>query len=460
MLIGSNGVIKFNLVGAAGYCTWPIPNTPVPTAVAGTPTTAVMGPWQDLNPAVGGSVRYTTYGVAPCRRFVVSWFNVPMFSCGTPATQQITLYETTNIIDNFIQTKPQCNSWNGGKAIQCIQNAAGTQAVVVAGRNTPTQWTTSNDGRRYTPNGASNYAIQWLANAVPIPAATTTTVTVCPTQTTTYTCQVTYTNCNNTTITISDQVIVTVNTLAVDAGLPQTVCVNGSATLTCTAPGATIWQWFAGPPPTTPLGNTSTITVNPSSTTTYYAVATDPSGCSGIDSVTVTTFIMNTASAGGDDSICSGNCTVLTASGGVSYLWTANPAIQSGANTATPTVCPTTTTAFIVEVTDANGCVGYDTVTVYVAPQALSATTVGTAATCFGTCNGSATVTPTGGFAPYTYSWTTVPVQTGATATGLCAGSYTVTITDVIGCTTTASVTITEPTDIAIQATSITTANC
>jgi large repetitive protein len=439
LLIGSNGVIKFNLTGAGGYCTWPIPNTPVPTAVAGTPTTAIMGPWHDLNPGVGGSVRYATYGVAPCRRFVVSWFNVPMFSCGTPATQQITLYETTNIIDNFIQTKPQCNNWNGGKAIQCIQNATGTQAVVVAGRNTPTQWTTTNDGRRYTPNGTTNYAIQWLANAVPIPGGTNATITVCPTQTTTYTCQVTYTNCNNTTVTISDQVIVTVNTLAVDAGLPQTVCVNGNATLTCTAPGATIWQWFAGPPPTNPLGNTSTITVTPSSTTTYYAVATDPSGCSGIDSVTVTTFIMNTASAGGDDSVCSGNCTVLNASGGVSYLWTANPAIQSGGNTATPTVCPTTTTAFIVEVTDANGCVGYDTVTVYVAPVALSATTAGTNATCFGTCNGSATVTPSGGFAPYTYSWSTVPVQTGATATGLCAGSYTVTITDVIGCITTAN---------------------
>ncbi|MGL5890013.1 MAG: hypothetical protein ACRC3B_09010, partial [Bacteroidia bacterium] len=229
---------------------------------------------------------------------------------------------------------------------------------------------------------------------------------------------------------------------------------------TCTAPGATIWQWYAGPPPTNPIGSTSTISVSPSSTTTYYAVATDPSGCSGIDSVTITTFIMNTASAGPDDSICSGDCIVLNASGGVSYLWTANAAIQSGGNTATPTVCPTTTTSFIVEVTDANACIGYDTVTVYVAPQVLSATASGVNATCFGTCNGSATVTPAGGFGPYTVSWSTVPAQTGVTATGLCAGAYTATVTDAIGCTTTATVTITEPTDILIQATSINTANC
>lgn len=32
LLIGSNGVVKFDLTGAGGYCTWPIPNTPVPTA--------------------------------------------------------------------------------------------------------------------------------------------------------------------------------------------------------------------------------------------------------------------------------------------------------------------------------------------------------------------------------------------------------------------------------------------
>jgi large repetitive protein len=458
LLIGSNGVVKFDLTGAGGYCTWPIPNTPVPTAVAGTPINAIMGPWQDLNPGVGGSVRYTTYGVAPCRRFVVSWFNVPMFSCGTPATQQITIYETTNIIDNYIQNKPLCANWNGGKAIQAIQNFNGTQAVVVAGRNTPTQWTTTNDARRYTPNGASNTSIQWLANAVPV--GTGTSITVCPTQNTTYTCQVTYTMCNNTTVTISDQVIVNVSQLLVDAGLPQQVCLGGQATLTCTAPGATTWQWFAGPPPANPLGNTATINVSPNSTTTYYAVATDPSGCSGVDSVTITTFVMNTASAGADDSICTGNCTTLNASGGVSYAWTPVAAIQSGANTATPTVCPTATTQFTVSVTDANGCVGTDSATVHVASQVLSSQISGVNASCFGSCNGSATVTPAGGFPPYSVSWNTVPAQTGVTATGLCAGSYTATITDAIGCTTTASVTITEPTDISIQTTNITTANC
>lgn len=53
---------------------------------------------------------------------------------------------------------------------------------------------------------------------------------------------------------------------------------------------------------------------------------------------------------------------------------------------------------------------------------------------CLGNCLGSATATPSGGVPPYSYSWSTVPVQTTQTATGLCAGVYSVTVTDQAGC--------------------------
>lgn len=64
---------------------------------------------------------------------------------------------------------------------------------------------------------------------------------------------------------------------------------------------------------------------------------------------------------------------------------------------------------------------------------------------CFGTSTGSATAIPSGGLAPYSYSWNTLPVQTLATATGLAAGPYTVTVTDSNGSVATANVTITQP---------------
>lgn len=59
----------------------------------------------------------------------------------------------------------------------------------------------------------------------------------------------------------------------------------------------------------------------------------------------------------------------------------------------------------------------------------LSASVAGTNATCVNGCNGSATVTASGGVTPYSYSWSPSG-GTGATASGLCVGTYTVTITD------------------------------
>src|SRR5690606_42144243 len=56
----------------------------------------------------------------------------------------------------------------------------------------------------------------------------------------------------------------------------------------------------------------------------------------------------------------------------------------------------------------------------------------------------TATVAPTGGTPPYTYSWSPSG-GTNATATGLAANTYTVTITDFNGCQTTRGFTINEP---------------
>lgn len=63
---------------------------------------------------------------------------------------------------------------------------------------------------------------------------------------------------------------------------------------------------------------------------------------------------------------------------------------------------------------------------------------------CNSYCNGSATVTASGGTAPYTYSWTPSS-QTTATATNLCAGTYTVMVIDAIPDTVTVTVTLTQP---------------
>jgi|GEM_PF-2087926 hypothetical protein len=75
----------------------------------------------------------------------------------------------------------------------------------------------------------------------------------------------------------------------------------------------------------------------------------------------------------------------------------------------------------------------------------ITATASGTNVSCFGGSDGTARAIPASGTLPYTYSWSTTPVQRHDTATALPAGVYTVTITDSAGCPANATVTISQP---------------
>ncbi|MCC6182956.1 MAG: T9SS type A sorting domain-containing protein, partial [Bacteroidia bacterium] len=68
-----------------------------------------------------------------------------------------------------------------------------------------------------------------------------------------------------------------------------------------------------------------------------------------------------------------------------------------------------------------------------------------TPVTCNGGSTGSASVTISCGAAPYTYTWTTSPIQTTSTATNLSAGTYTLFIKNNAGKTFTTTTTITQP---------------
>ncbi len=89
----------------------------------------------------------------------------------------------------------------------------------------------------------------------------------------------------------------------------------------------------------------------------------------------------------------------------------------------------------------------------------LSATVSPANILCNSQCTGTATVTATGGIAPYTYSWN-AGGQTTQTATGLCAGTYTVIVTDAASSSDTAIVTITQPASVFTSTVSFTNVNC
>ena len=172
-VFGSNGIVNFDISQAGAYCQWPISNA-IPSA--SNPTNSIMFPWQDLYyPAAAGNtafMSYATYGTAPNRYAVFDMCNVPMFSCNSLLTsQQVILYETSNIIEMHITDKPLCSTWNSGAGIEGIQNSTGTSAAWVPGRNYPTQWLISNDGYRFTPSGGT-YTVTSIPYApVPMNAA-------------------------------------------------------------------------------------------------------------------------------------------------------------------------------------------------------------------------------------------------------------------------------------------------
>jgi gliding motility-associated-like protein len=190
--IGSNGWISFS-----GGQPTTFTSSPLPTVGALTPKNCIMGPWQDWHPGLGGQIKYQTVGVAPCRKLIVSWINMPMFSCtGNQGTFHIVIEESTNYISNYIQSKPACLQWQGGTATEGIHNATGTAAVTVPGRNS-TAWTATNDAWRWTPSGpVVTPTLTWYQVGNPVAIGTGPTLIVTPTGPTLYTCHLVYPTCN------------------------------------------------------------------------------------------------------------------------------------------------------------------------------------------------------------------------------------------------------------------------
>jgi hypothetical protein len=124
----------------------------------------------------------------------------------------------------------------------------------------------------------------------------------------------------------------------------------------------------------------------------------------------------------------------------------------TGSSSTTATAGSLLAGTYTVTVTDAKGCVVTQTVTI-TEPSLLTASTTKTDVSCNGMADGTATVIATGGTLNYTYSWSPVG-GAAAIANGLLAGTYTATVTDAMGCTTTATAIITQPTVLASTATS------
>ena len=192
-----------------------------------------------------------------------------------------------------------------------------------------------------TASGGSNYV--WSTGE------TSQSITVNPQSTTTYSVTV-----SEGSVSDTDSVTVTVNPIP-EANAGNDISINEGESTTLTASGGSAFEWSTGE-------TTQSITVNPSETTTYSVIVTE-NGCTSEPNEVVVTVIPTPieADAGTDVSICNGESTILTASGGSNYVWSTGETSQS------ITVNPQSTTTYSVTVSE--GSVSdTDSVTVTVNP--------------------------------------------------------------------------------------------
>jgi gliding motility-associated-like protein len=224
----------------------------------------------------------------------------------------------------------------------------------------------------------------------------------------------------------------------VDAGANTTICLLDSVTLggSPTSATAITYSWSPG------LLMVDSTVANPFAAvpadTTYFLTVTDANGCFNYDSVTVATDSLPEISAGQDLSICFGDVTLIggfpAGAAGSVFNWSPG-AFLSDSTIANPSYTVTSNQTFILEVTDANGCHGFDTVNVSINTSSVLPQTPDTTV-----CLGDTFLfssTPSAAFT--TFSWSSAaymtnvnsnPVETFVTGTT----EYTLAATDTFGC--------------------------
>jgi gliding motility-associated-like protein len=213
------------------------------------------------------------------------------------------------------------------------------------------------------------------------------------------------------------------------------ICRGQGASLTAT--GGQSYNWS----PSNGLSgvNGNSVTASPSSTTTYTVEVIMASGCRDTGTVTVTVLPSPTAIASADTRICPGDSALLTANGGLSYAWS-NGTSLSNPTASSTWAFPSTTTQYVVTVTDVNGCTDTEQVRIEISNvQAQAGPDVdlceGNSTTLNGTGGGSYNWSP-----PVFLSATNIPNPTANPPSDI---TYFLEVTNADGCTALDSVRIT-----------------
>ncbi|HRI26529.1 MAG TPA: gliding motility-associated C-terminal domain-containing protein [Chitinophagales bacterium] len=241
---------------------------------------------------------------------------------------------------------------------------------------------------------------------------------------------------------------------------PQNTCQGGAVTLSVTGTAAT-FEWSPASSVTPATG--TTVTANPTATTTYQVTALSASGnCVVTQNITVTVLPPPTVSLTATNAVCTPNGAVNSSvsggSGNFSYAWDTNN--DNIPDAFTPNLSNLAVGSYTVTVTDnVSGCQVTQSVNVNPGAGSLSAFVQNnTTAGCSGAADGTATIGVVGGAPPYSYAWSP-NVSNTASAAGLAAGNYTVTVS-AAGCTSVVSFSIFGPAPVQLQLLEVTPNTC
>ncbi len=360
-----------------------------------------------------GSVTTTTSGGTTA--YTYHWSNAATsasISGLSPATYSVTVtdsHQCTAASSAVVSSSGLLNISTSPGAGNCSGGATGSASVTVNGGTAPFtyHWSNGNTTSAISGVATGNYQVTVSDN----------------------------TGCSGTS-----SISISTSTLSLTSSLTNVKCFNdnnGAASVNVTSgtsPYSYVWN----------NGSTAASITNLTAGT-YYVTVTDTRSCVALDSVSITQPASITIFVSTVQPTCAGlsnGSASATATGGTpsySFNWSNNTSGTGVSNLAQGN--------YSVSLTDANQCTSASTFTI-TDPTPVSASVTAGNASCFGSADGNIQITPAGGTSPYNYLWSNN--STSANATNLAAGTYNVTITDVHNCSTTATASVTQPTQLSV----------
>ncbi len=254
----------------------------------------------------------------------------------------------------------------------------------------------------------------------------------------TYTVEIT--DANNCSTVVTAEITAPAQLTANSINVTQSLCGNNNGSFEVAVSGGTpAYQFNIG------NGNVSSNVFNNLATGTYQVTVSDANNCTAIVRAEITTPEALSAVASNviqpSCGLSNGSFEIAVTGGTAPFTYQVN-----GLGNASNIFSGLPNGVYTVNVTDANGCRASVSVTLN-GTLSFTIRTSSTPVTCFGDCNGTATVSGT--VPALTFVWSNG--ENTASISGLCAGTYAVTATDVKGCVQVSNVIVTQPDQILVS---------